>query len=255
MRLFGILFIAVAMFASAQQEWTPGAHQDGGVSQVLQSIYIPPLRNAPFTAVVHTEWVRPLAGGGSSTLVNQRTVARDRDGRIYEERWALVPKNTDVKSVMNVIQIYDPNEHTGYDCFILGRRHGVCDLGSYFPVERQEAIFRPGPLPGNAGNRTHEDLGKRDIDGVETIGTRDTTIVNAGAMGNDQPMKIVREFWHSPQLGINLISIVSDPRIGTQTFTLADIAVTEVDPKYFQLPDGFVVEDQRKKKPASGDSD
>ena len=37
-RSLGVLFVAIAAFASAQQEWTPGAHQDGGVSQVLQSI-------------------------------------------------------------------------------------------------------------------------------------------------------------------------------------------------------------------------
>jgi hypothetical protein len=67
-------------------------------------------------------------------------------------------------------------------------------------------------------------------------------------MGNDQPMTFVREFWRSPKLGINLISIVSDPRFGKQTFTLADVSVTEVDPKYYQLPDGFTIDDQRKEK-------
>jgi hypothetical protein len=41
---------------------------------------------------------------------------------------------------------------------------------------------------------------------------------------------------------------VSDPRFGRQTFTLTDVSVTEVDPKYFQLPDGFVIDDQRKEK-------
>jgi hypothetical protein len=112
-------------------------------------------------------------------------------------------------------------------------------------------------LPGNAGFRTHEDLGIRMIEGIETTGTRDVTSLNAGVMGNDQPMKIVREYWHSNQLGINLLSILSDPRIGTQTFTLTDIAVTEPDPKYFELPADFQIvdsrqpEDQQKTAPPS----
>jgi hypothetical protein len=60
--------------------------RDGGVSEVLQSIYIPPLLNAPFSAIVHTEWMRPMTGGGNFTFVNQRRVARDSRGRIHEER-------------------------------------------------------------------------------------------------------------------------------------------------------------------------
>ena len=215
------------------------AQQDGGTSEVLQSIYIPPLHDAPFTAIVHTEWVRPFAGGGSSTLVNQRRIVRDRDGRIYQERWLLVPKNGKIESQMNLIQIYDPNEHTGYDCFMLGRQKGYCELNTYAGQVRRDAVQPSGPLPNNAGNRTHEDLGTRVIDGVETVGTRDTTTLNSGVMGNDEPMKIVREFWHSVKLGVNLISVVSDPRFGTQTFTLTDVEVTEPDPKYFELPRGF----------------
>ena len=248
MRSLLLVIFGFATATAAQQEWTPETQLDGGVSQVLQSIYIPPIHDAPFTATVHTEWARPLMGGGSETEVNQRKVARDRDGRIYEERWFLVPKNSNVKSEMNVIQIYDVNKHTGYDCFVLGRKHGKCELKDYAPAPRTPIAAKPGPLPNNAGYRTHEELGVKDIEGIETVGTRDTTVLNPGVVGNDQPMTFMREFWHSQKLGINLISIVTDPRIGKQTFTLTDVSVTEVDPKYFQLPDGFAIDDQRKEK-------
>jgi hypothetical protein len=242
-----ILFLLTAIqAAAAQQESSAPASFDGGASEVLQSIYIPPLHNAPFTATIHTEWARPLAGGGSSTIVNQRKVIRDRDGRIYQERWLLVPKNGRIPSAMNLLQIYDPNQHSGYDCFLMGRRKGYCDLQAYSGVVRKELPAQSGPIPGKTGFRTHEDLGIRMIEGIETTGSRDTVAVNAGAMGNDEPMKIVREYWHSAQLGINLLSILSDPRIGTQTFTLSDIAVTEPDPKYFELPEGFKIVDSRQ---------
>jgi hypothetical protein len=248
MRKLGIaLILAVLPLAAwSQEESTAQAPHDGGLSEVLQSIYIPPLHNAPFSAIVHTEWAKPLAGGGTSTLVNQRRIIRDRDGRLYEERWLLVPKNGKYQSAMNLQQIYDPNRHTGYDCFLLGPQKGHCELRNFAGLVRKEAALPAGPLPGKNGFRTHEDLGIRMIEGVETTGSRDTTTINAGVMGNDQPMKIVRETWHSSQLGINLISILSDPRIGTQTFTLSNIEVTEPDPQYFELPEGFQIVDSRR---------
>jgi len=240
MRKLGILlFLAVSVSIGFAQ-------QDGGASTVLRSIYIPPLRGAPFSAIVHTEWAKPLAGGGSTTTVNQRRVVRDRDGRVYQERWLLVPKQGKIPSRMNMIQIYDPNQHSGLDCFALGPRKGECALSIYEMVESPDAPVTTGPLPDNTGFRTHEELGTQVIEGIETVGTRDTTIINAGAMGNDEPMKIVREFWHSQKLGVNLVSIVSDPRFGTQTFTLTDVDVSEPDPRYFELPAGFHMASESK---------
>ncbi|MGB6192599.1 MAG: hypothetical protein WBF42_09040, partial [Terracidiphilus sp.] len=68
-----------------------------------------------------------------------------------------------------------------------------------------------------------------------------------------EPVTVVREFWHSSVLGINLVSILDDPRIGRQTFTLTGISLQDVDPKYFQLPDGYRVIDRRDAKgPDSG---
>jgi hypothetical protein len=222
--------------------------RDGGVNEVLQSIYIPPLLNAPFTATVHTDWTRPMMGGGTYSSVNKRQVARDSHGRIYEERWLLVPKGGDIESRMNVIQIADPNTHTLYNCFTLQTPHR-CDLLQF--RETAEMVYKPaigttGPLANNMGFRTHEDLGTRTIEGVETNGTRDTTNYNAGVMGSDQPFTAHREFWHSPQLGINLYSEVVDPNVGKQTFTLTDVNLAEPDPKLFELPEGFTVVDNRK---------
>jgi hypothetical protein len=108
-----------------------------------------------------------------------------------------------------------------------------------------------GPIPGNLGFRQHEDLGTREIEGVETIGARDTITWKAGVMGNDEPMRIVREFWHSPQLGINLISILDDPRTGRQTFRLTNVSTGDVDPQYFRLPEGYRVDDRREQKDPS----
>jgi hypothetical protein len=230
---------------AAQQEPTPGASFDGGASGVLQSIYIPPMHNAAFTAIVHTEWARPMAGGGSTTLVNQRTVARDLNGRIYQERWLLVPKGGSIQSLNNLKQIYDPNEHTGYDCFLIGPQKDHCELHNYAGIIRTDPPVKSGPV-GKAGFRTHEELGTRNIEGIETTGSRDTITYNAGVFGNDRPVRVIREYWHSDALGLNLISILDDPRIGKETFTLSDVSIGDPDPRLFDIPEGFQIVDTRQ---------
>src|SRR5215472_7319452 len=105
---------------------------DGGSRQVLESIVIPDKTNSPFLATLHTEWVRGSSESGTITLVNNRRIARDSSGRIYQERWLLVPKNRNDDSEMNAKQISDPNQHTLYTCVFL-REPKICTLTYYSP--------------------------------------------------------------------------------------------------------------------------
>ena len=225
---------------------------DGGVTEVLQSIDVPPKAGAPFTLTLETEWVKQLSDGGTTTLVNKRRIARDAVGRVYQERWALVPKNDHrVQSIMSMIQIFDPLAHTRYDCFLLEETN-KCELLPY--TRSTSDIYKPmspatGQLPGDQGSAIHEDLGKRFIAGVETEGTHDTLIYNPGVYGNDRKMTVENEFWWSPQVGLNLLSIKTDPRIGKQTFTVTELAQGDPEPSLFQLPTGFMVVDRRKTTP------
>jgi hypothetical protein len=218
---------------------------------MLVSILIPPKPNAPFTLTLDTEWTRPLGNGGTYTLVNERHIARDTTGRIYQERWYLVPKNGKVESTMNYIEISDPAQHTFYNCVVDAK---TCYLRAYSGVESTD--FRPpveasGPLPDGRGFHTHEELGKSSLFGFDTAGYRESTTVNPGVFGNDQPMVTTREFWYSPQLAINLISKVDSPSAGKQNFTVTVISAAEPDPQLFSLPAGFEIVDQRKVEPPS----
>jgi hypothetical protein len=223
--------------------------QDGGTTEVLESIVIPPKANAPFSLLLQTEWVKTLSDGGTITMVNQRRIARDSKGRIYQERWFLVPKNGKDESEMNLLQIADPNSHIRYNCFMLEQPH-QCILKTYAPsvdsVFKFESSSSGAALPTEVGSRLHDDLGKQLLEGVETVGTRDSTIFNPGVFGNDRKMTIEREFWYSPQLGINLLSKRSDPRFGTQTFTATSLILSEPDPHLFDVPAGFAVVDRRQ---------
>lgn len=220
------------------------AMQDGGVRGGIESIVVPPIPSAPFTATLVTEWTRYTADGGTVTLINQRKIARDSQGRLYEERWLLVPKGGSIPSLMNAIQIGDPTQRTLLNCFVF--QH-VCNLLRWSLASQLAAANPPpsisGPLPGNRGTIQTVSLGTQMIDNVETTGTRVTTTLNPGAMGNDKPVQEIRETWRSAQLGFNLISIRSGPMVGKQTFTVTELDPNEPDPQFFQTPAGFTVRD------------
>jgi hypothetical protein len=222
-------------------------HQaDGGVRETLESIVVTPLANAPFTLTLQTEWVRTMGDAGTFTVVNERRIARDGKGRIYEERWALVPKNGKTKSFMTAIQIADPLKHSLYTC-MMNDEH-LCHLTSYtdstaLPHEVRET--KTVTLPNDQGFVAHQDLGDGSTEGIETIGTMISTTYNPGVFGNDNQFTVEREYWYSPRLGINLVSKISDPRFGTQTFTAANVEPSEPDPTLFELPKGFSPMDER----------
>lgn len=254
---FVILLAAIFPIAIFSQDSAPKSPariqtQDGGTRQVLESIVIPPMANSPFTATLHTEWVRGGAGNGTITLVNNRRIARNSNGRIYQERWLLVPKNGKDQSRMNAVQFSDPSEHTLYTCWML-TSDKVCRITTYLPTTSTVYNMEgppAGPLPNGDGTTTREDLGHRWLVSIDTVGTKVNTVLKPGVFGNDEEVTLSREFWYSAQLGIDLLSTRSDPRFGTQTFTITDISLAEPDPHLFDIPEGFKVVDQRQTAPA-----
>jgi hypothetical protein len=254
---FLLVLLSLPMSVFAQQQTIHAAPQknapeyyaqDGGVREIMESIVIPPKVGAPFTFTLETEWVRTMYDGGTITLVNQRRIARDSKGRVYQERWLLVPKNGSVESKMNAIQIFDPNAHTRLSCFLLEKPH-QCVLEGFAPSTStvyNQASPPPGELANGMGTSLHEDLGTQLIEGLETTGTRDSVIYDPGILGNDRKMTVDREYWYSEKLGLNLLSIRSDPRFGKQTFRATNLMLSEPDPELFELPAGFTVVDQRQ---------
>jgi hypothetical protein len=85
----GLVTIGLVAVAQNSAERPP----DGGSREVLVSILIPSLPNAPFSAVVNAESIRQLANGTSISLKNHWAIARDRPGRIFQERRLLVPED------------------------------------------------------------------------------------------------------------------------------------------------------------------
>ena len=92
---------------------------------------------------------------------------------------------------------------------------------------------------------THEDLGTQDIDGIVAQGSRETTTIEAGAIGNEKPLTITSEHWFSPDLQMEVKSTREDPRIGKTTFKVGNLNRAEPDASLFQIPADYTVHEPK----------
>ena len=86
-----------------------------------------------------------------------------------------------------------------------------------------------------------EDLGEQLIEGVTAKGTRTTTVIPAGAIGNELPVTVTSEEWLSPDLKVLVMTKHADPRSGETTYRLTGITRGEPDPSLFDLPAGVTI--------------
>jgi len=118
-------------------------------------------------------------------------------------------------------------------------------------VERSAATARAQGVGGTAiltptrsrtpGETTSENLGTQVIEGVLAEGTRSTTVIPAGAIGNAQPITIVSERWFSPDLQVLVLTRHSDPRTGETVYRLSNLVRGEPDRALFEVPADYTV--------------
>jgi hypothetical protein len=244
-----LMAIALAVGGPAQSPDEAGVTFDGGGHEILQSIFVPFMPNAPFSLTLAAEWTRPMANGGTFTTVNKRPIKRDSAGRIYEERWLMSPQGSGIPSRMSWIQIADPAAHTLYQCEPNKKVCELVTLTDSVNARFDPAHFTYGPLKDvkgiEKGTRTHEDLGATYFAGMPVHEYKDTTTLNPGVLGNDLPMSTVRQYRFCAELGFNLSSTVEAPQIGRQVFTVTELSASEPDPSFFQPPKGYKVMDHR----------
>ncbi len=229
---------------------------------------------APYSAETVNEFVQALPDGNRISRRTVSRVYRDSQGRTRTEEFepnGPVPGS----NVTQVITITDPVAGTTYmlypethtavqnNTLIL---KAVKTDGTYLITSDANAVvekkleaekkaadaaghitFNYSATPGGAGNfyyisedsgknTTREDLGEQMIEGVLATGTRTTTVIPAGAIGNDQPIRVVSEEWTSKDLGILVLTRHSDPRSGETTYRVTNINRAEPDPTLFQVP-------------------
>jgi hypothetical protein len=227
----------------AAQGSEPMHAPDWRAPQRITPLYFPPRPNAPFSATAVTLWVRTLPDGSTVSSQNERPVARDSDGRVYQQRATFVPlpRTAGVESRAYAADYDDPVEHKWYHCMPEAK---ICNLfGFYAPAKT--AILPAGLQPDKTTFITRENLGVESLAGLEVQHSRETTTLYSGAVGNTRTFLRMCEYWYSPALGINIKVKRHDPRDGDQTLWLKDVSLSEPEPERFKIPADFRIVDHR----------
>jgi len=86
---------------------------------------------------------------------------------------------------------------------------------------------------------TMEDLGEQVLEGVLVRGTRETSTIPAGALGNERAIVITSERWYSAEINAVVSSKTSDPRFGETSYELVNVVRAEPAPDLFTIPSGY----------------
>jgi len=186
-----------------------------------------------------TVWTRLLEDGSTTTMKNHRTVARDSEGRIFQERRFLSPTGDKDETRLRTLEYADPVRHEFTDCVTATK---VCTVYPYHrAASMAESLPTTETLPNGMGTVTRESLGTQTMEGLETVGSRQITTINPGANGYQHAEPTVKEFWYSPRLEVNVVTKRFEPRGGVQNFNLEQVSTEEPAAELFVLPKGYVV--------------
>src|SRR5262245_8089793 len=230
-----------AVLTQAPQE--PQHAPDGAPRAMITSIVVPPIPDAPFSATVETEWTRYLENGGRQVLTNRRLIARDGAGRVFQERRLFVAPGSPIQSQVWRTELAESSTHTNAYC---DTRSRIGELRFYGgPGSAAQTWSSAAPTTKTATSAVREELGVRSVNGLDLVGTRESQPLGLTATGSDRPLAVVKEFWYSKHLGLNVITRRDDPRSGIEAFTVTDIQLSEPDRGLFTLPADFKVVDLR----------
>jgi hypothetical protein len=235
------------------------------------------VKGAPYSAEILVESNQTLADGNR---INQKTtgrVYRDGEGRIRreEDRADGLVSVSIVDPVAGVSYSLDPENHIAWktpaetSADIMKklearrkeelmkkeevmkeeeRRRGSADAPSRADAEleakRKAEVEMVGRgRGGGAEERKVGPLERKSLEGVAVEGHRATTVIRAGAIGNDLPITITAEEWSSPELQVLVMTRRNDPRQGESSYRLTNIIRAEPSPSLFQVPPDYTVKE------------
>ena len=223
-----------------------------------------PVTGAPYSGEAVTVVAQTLADGNRISRESKAAVHRDTAGRTRREQGlanigAMVDGTEDRQQVhitdpqAGVTYILDMGNRTAHKMTIpkvaLDRASlpavagtGTFELPLPPPVSGGQGpvFFRRGVF-ANSKPPTVERLGRQIIEGIVAEGTRSTTTIPPGQIGNELPLIIVSERWFSPELRVLVMSRHTDPRFGETTYRLTNIVRAEPSPDLFEPPSEFTV--------------
>jgi hypothetical protein len=98
-------------------------------------------------------------------------------------------------------------------------------------------------ITASASSTKIETLDPQIIEGVRAEGTRTTSIIPAGQIGNERDITLVSERWYSPELQVVLMTKQSDPRSGDTVYRLTNVTRNEPLHSMFEVPSDYAVSD------------
>ena len=239
------------------------------------------VKGAPYSAQALTETTQLLSDGNRIINKSSASVCRDSEGRTRREQTLRVigPFATAGEPPQTIF-INDPVTGVNYALdprTRVARKMAPMKFEFKFapgpggegpaggppqgpPPERAEVhsqVFLRSaapPPPGGEGvvmewhggperNGKTESLGKQTIEGVEAEGTRNTTTIPAGEIGNERPVEIVFERWYSPELQTVVMTRHTDPRFGETIYRLTNISRDEPARSLFEVPANYTVKE------------
>lgn len=115
--------------------------------------------------------------------------------------------------------------------------------------EKPVAVRKAEPEKKEKDDSKTESLGVQNIEGIAAEGTRTTTTISAGAVGNERAIEIVYEKWFSKDLQMMVRSRHNDPRFGEQTYRLTNISRREPSTTLFSPPADYRIIEAKGRQP------
>lgn len=219
------------------------------------------VKGAPYMADAVTETTQTLADGNHIDRKETVAVARDGEGRTRREQvmGSVGPWATS-EAPGKIVFINDPVAQVNYvlEPDRTARKMPLppsgAERGLTFARTRMEGplsgvvrdqtfTLATRAMPSSKENSKEESLGKQTMEGVQAEGTRVTSTIPAGQIGNELPIEITFERWYSPELQTTVMTKSSDPRTGDTVFRLTNIQRTEPPASMFEVPADYKVED------------
>ena len=203
-----------------------------------QSLFLTPIPNVPFNAVVNIERTEIRKDGLVIKYNSTREIARDSQGRIHNELRSFIPvSSTDTPKLLN-IHLYDPQTRISTEIDVLKRTFWTRTINHPPSTEPPSIRFAApdGDAPPSEFTK-QEDLGIREIAGVPAHGMRQTQTLPDENGGKE--VVITDEHWYSQDLRIYVMIKHSDPRKESSTLTVAEVTRAEPDAAFFKVPEGY----------------
>ena len=226
---------------------------------------VPAIAGAPFTADATTEFSQMLSDGNRIERRFTTSLARDGKGRTRSEQdvamlgpLVVLEKGTNWKTSPAAAAspsepprftvINDPVDSVTYtldERSKEARRSPSKSTTAQF-IEVQKLNDKLINVRGGGNAVVVESLGMRQIEGVSAEGTRMTTTIPAGQIGNLNPINVVTERWIAKDLQMAILMTRRDPRSGDTVYRLTNIVRAEPPPDLFTVPSDYRIVDLQK---------